>query len=77
MMLDIEVRLRAGAEVRDIDRKRHASWLSDVLEYNAVVLYDPDTPDGFYLVPRVAGDDDLIRLPDFGRRTDSPRGGRG
>lgn len=63
MMLDIEVRLRAGVEVGDIDRKRHASWLREVLEYNAVVLYDPDTPDGFYLVPRRAGDADRIRPP--------------
>lgn len=63
MMLRIEAVIRAGLEVADIHRRRHASWLQEILELNAVVLYDPDTPDGFYLVPRLRDDDDLVRPP--------------
>jgi hypothetical protein len=33
------------------DEKRYASWLKELRELNAVVEYQPDTPDGFYLVP--------------------------
>lgn len=65
-MLRVEARIREGLDVRDVDRKRHESWLRELMDLNAVVHYDPDTPDGFSLVPRLEGDDDLIRRPRAG-----------
>lgn len=66
-MLRAEARRRGGFEMRQSDLKRLESWLQDVRELNAVVHYDPETPDGFYLVPREKADgDDLIRQPKRG-----------
>ncbi|WP_207207318.1 hypothetical protein [Xylanimonas protaetiae] len=62
-MLRVEARRRAGLDLRETDQRRLDSWLRHVAEVNAVVLYDPQTPDGFSLVPRETGDDDLIRQP--------------
>ena len=71
-MLRVEARKRAGLELRPTDVKRLKSWLDELSELNAVVLYDADTPDGFYLVPRKAGDGDLIREP--GRASERTKG---
>lgn len=65
-MLRVEGRRRNGFEIRETDRKRLESWLRDVRELNGVVHYDPATVDGFHLVPREAGDTDLIRQPHNG-----------
>jgi hypothetical protein len=48
------------------DETRLDSWLREVKELGAVVLYDPDTPDGFYLVPRQERDTDIVRRPQTG-----------
>ena len=73
-MLRFEARRRAGMPLAEAEKRRLDSWLRELRELNAVVLYDPDTPDGFYLVPREEGDDDLIRQPhDPRHRTKRPR----
>lgn len=63
MMLRAEARRRAGRELRGTDAKRLASWLQTLDDLNAVVLYNPNTDDGFFLVPREKTDDDIIRRP--------------
>lgn len=62
-MLRVEGRRRAGRELRDVDEHRLESFLAKLAEENAVVHYDPDTEEGFFLVPRGAQDDDIIRRP--------------
>lgn len=64
-MLRVAARIRAGEldSIRPVELDHHTSWRCELSELNAVVLYDPHTPDGFYLVPRRKGDDDIIRRP--------------
>ncbi|MFP3714508.1 hypothetical protein [Puerhibacterium sp. TATVAM-FAB25] len=63
-MLRMEARRRAGQGPGAVGRLRLSSWLRDLRELNAVVLYDPDTPDGFHLVPRLAQDGQgMVRRP--------------
>ncbi|WP_159793545.1 hypothetical protein [Puerhibacterium puerhi] len=74
MMLRMEARRRAGEELREVDLGRLGSWLRNLEELNAVVLYDPETPDGFYLVPRLAQDGQgIARRPGPGRQDDRRR----
>lgn len=64
-MLRVESRLRNGATVRHEDMSRLLSWKAKVDESGTVVHYDPDTEQGFWMVPRRPGiDEDLIRVPD-------------
>ncbi|WP_031513728.1 hypothetical protein [Streptomyces sp. NRRL F-5123] len=62
VMLRVEARRRAGKELTADDAGRLASWLQMLDEAEAVVHYDPDTEEGFFLVPRQPGDD-LIHRP--------------
>ncbi len=63
-MLRLERQRRAGLAVRESDVRRLVAWRRTVDELNAVVLYDADSEDGFYLVPREACDgQDLVRRP--------------
>ena len=39
------------------------SWLEWLKTENAVVHYDPETKEGFFYIPRQAGDKDLIHEP--------------
>ena len=66
MMLRFEARRRAGAPLGPEDARRLDSWRRDLTSRDAVVLYDAQTPDGFHLVPREAGDEDIIRRPTAG-----------
>ncbi|MDO8152307.1 hypothetical protein [Isoptericola sp. b408] len=66
-MLRVESRRRNGWELREVDASRLASWKRDVVALDAVVHYDPRTPDGFHLIPRESQDHDLIRQPTAGR----------
>lgn len=64
MMLRAEARRRRGEELRESDKTRLISWRARLVEGDLVVHYDPDTPEGFFLVPRRPGvDHDLIRDP--------------
>jgi len=75
-MLRLEARRRGGEELGEAHLGRLGSWLRELQEINAVVLYDPETPDGFYLVPRLARDGQgLVRRPDPDRPdADRPAG---
>ncbi|MFY1620027.1 hypothetical protein [Micromonospora sp. WMMD736] len=64
-MLRTEARRRAGQPIPAERMKQLESWLRNVREEDAVVHYDPDTPQGWWLVPRRPGiDNDLIRVPE-------------
>lgn len=62
-MLRVEGRRRAGAEIRETDETRVNSWLAKLEDEGAVVLYDPDTEEGFHWVAREDTDADIIRRP--------------
>ncbi|MFI5863575.1 hypothetical protein [Streptomyces sp. NPDC051546] len=62
-MLRTEARRRANKTLTETDQSRLASWLEMLRENDAVVHYDPDTEEGFFYIPREAGDDDIIRPP--------------
>lgn len=62
-MLRVLARRRRGVELSDNDEARLDSWLRMLKEKDVVVHYDPDSPDGFYYVPREPTDADVIRKP--------------
>ncbi len=63
-MLRMEARRGAGQGPGAVGKLLLSAWLRELRELNAVVLYDPDTPDGFYLVPRLAQDGQgMVRRP--------------
>jgi hypothetical protein len=62
-MLRAEARRRAGMELKDNYSKRLESWLQMLSDEDRVVMYQPDTDEGFFYVPRETGDDDIIRRP--------------
>lgn len=63
MMLRVEARKRDGYKLRESDKDRLASYLSMLEREGAVIHYEPDTEQGFFLVPRQPGDHDLIHEP--------------
>ena len=65
-MLRCEARVRRGQDLRPKDVVGHRNFLALLAEESAVVAYDPDTAEGFRVVPREEGDDDLIRRPRAG-----------
>lgn len=64
ILLRTEARRRAGKALNQNDLYRVEALLRDLKERDAVVHYDPDTEEGFHLVPREPQDDDVIRRPD-------------
>lgn len=63
-MLRTEGRLRAGETLPESLATQHAAWRQRLDESDAVVHYDPETAEGFWLIPRREGiDRDLIRDP--------------
>lgn len=64
-MLRVEARRRRGENLREVDAKKLATWKKQIEVHDLVVHYDPDTDQGFFLVPRRTGiDTDLIRMPE-------------
>lgn len=58
-------RRRRGLGLSDEESRRLDAWLQKLETSNAVVHYDPDTPQGFWLVHREPSDgDDPIRRPE-------------
>lgn len=63
-MLRTEGQLRAGKELAESTAAQHAAWRRRLEEADAVVHYDGETAEGWWLVPRREGiDKDLIREP--------------
>lgn len=70
VLLRVEARRRAGLPLRDRDVKELESWLEELKRVDGVVHYDPDTEEGFFIVPRGERDKDLIHEPESsGART--------
>lgn len=67
-LLRMEARRRAGKPLARSNENRLDLFLADLAESNAVVHYDPDTEEGFFLVPREASDTDIIRQPPASKR---------
>ncbi|MFF0234351.1 hypothetical protein [Micromonospora sp. NPDC005254] len=63
VLLRAEARRRAGKTLNQDDIYRVDALLRDLKERHAVVHYDPDTEEGFHLVPREPEDEDIIRQP--------------
>ncbi|WP_204289990.1 hypothetical protein [Micromonospora gifhornensis] len=63
LLLREEARRRAGKVLSRDDTYRVNALLRDLEERNAVIHYDPDTAEGFHLVSREPGDEDIIRKP--------------
>jgi hypothetical protein len=68
-MLRAEARVRAGEPLAGRLNQKHASFMRKLEEQNLVVSYDPETPEGFHLVPREPGDEDIVRMPERGLLT--------
>lgn len=67
-MLRAEARRRAGRTLTPLMEEMLNVWLAGLKRDGTVVHYDPETPDGWWYVPRREGvDKDLIREPE--RRT--------
>lgn len=61
--LRIGARLNRGLPVREADKRRYEDWVAKVHEAGAVIDYDPDTSEGFHYVPRLDGEEGLVRMP--------------
>lgn len=63
-MLRTEGQIRAGKEIPESTAAQHAAWRRRLEEADAVVHYDGETAEGWWLVPRRHGiDKGLIRDP--------------
>ena len=63
-MLRLEARRQGGLTLTEEQAKRLESWKAKLEEENALVVYLPDTEDGFYYVKRKPSEkDSLIRYP--------------
>lgn len=62
-MLRLECRTRAGLPVGEAEERRLYNWRTELAKAGAVVSYHPETPEGFYWVPRERTDMDIIRRP--------------
>lgn len=62
-MLRTEASIREGFEPSQAYVRRLENWRERLEEGDLVVHYDPDTDEGFFLIPREPQDDDIIRHP--------------
>lgn len=63
-MLRLEARKRAGLELTEEQERRLSSWKQRLDDENALVVYLPDTDEGFFYVRRKPTDGaSLIRYP--------------
>lgn len=62
-MLRAEARRRREGDLPEDLERRLESWKHKLADEGRVVLYDPDSPGGFYYVAREKRDKDIIRRP--------------
>ena len=63
-MLRLYARRRRGVRLNTDQTQRLDSWLGQLADNDRVVFYEPESPDGFYYVPRQPEDgEDIIRRP--------------
>lgn len=58
-----EGRRREGLPLREEDERRLDDFLATLARENSVVVYAPNTQEGFLLEPREVDDSDIIRRP--------------
>lgn len=63
-LLRLEGRRRKGGKLNDKELQWLTTWRRELEAHNAVVLYDPETAEGFHWVTRTTADDDIVRRPD-------------
>ena len=63
-MLRFEARRRRELPLTEAQNRRLDGWLARLDHKGVVVFYEPDSPDGFYLLPRQETDADIIRHPE-------------
>lgn len=70
-MLRAEARKRAGKTLTPLMADMLEAWLNGLERDETVVHYDPDTNEGWWYVPRLPSDTDIVRTPKqkTGRRT--------
>ena len=62
-MLRLEARHRMGSQLTEDQSKRLESWKQRLVDEDAVVVYLPDTDEGFYYVRRKPSDgESMVRL---------------
>lgn len=62
-MLRLEGRSRAGYPMSERSAKRLHSFRDNLAAANAVVYYEPESEQGFFYVPRLETDTDIVRMP--------------
>lgn len=62
-LLRLEGRRRQGKDISDRDLTWLSGWLTKLDEEQAVIVYRPETPEGFWWVKRTDEDDDIVRRP--------------
>lgn len=62
-LLRLEGRRRKGGHLTDRELAWLTTWREELAAANAVIVYDPDTEEGFFWVVREETDDDVIRRP--------------
>jgi hypothetical protein len=65
-MLRYHARKKRNLPLTEEQEARLESWLNRLKKEGAVVVYRPDSPDGFYYVPRRKGERGPVRKPDRG-----------
>lgn len=63
-LLRLEGRRREGGSLNSKELQWLTTWRRELEAHNAVIMYDPDTEEGFHWVTRMASDDDIVRRPD-------------
>lgn len=63
VQLRTEARRRAGATLSPHAAKVNEAFVRRLKEEGLVVHYDPNTPDGWFFIPREACDSDIVRHP--------------
>lgn len=61
-MLRLEGRRREGLALGDQEKRLLTQWRHKLEEAGAVIVYDPDTEQGFWWVARRDDDDDIVRV---------------
>lgn len=62
-LLRLEGRRRKGGHLTSRELNWLTTWREELAAANAVIVYDPDTSEGFFWVVREPMDDDVIRRP--------------
>jgi hypothetical protein len=62
-MLRCEARLREGRDISETEQHKLDLFKGRLRDEDAVVHYEPDTEQGFFLVAREEYDEDMVRMP--------------